>query len=350
MQPRERVLNTFRFGPVDRVAFDIMESSIWPELLEYFRQTRGITEPDQVLDYLDTDFRWVGSRYVGPEDEAACNPEAQQDHKLFSKDVRSGPLAGARTIAEIEHGDWQDPAWWVPGNYAAAREKWPDHALVCGGLWITMFWGACEAFGMEEALVKMHAEPALFDAFVRQRHEFYMDYLTRVLPEAEGHCDICWLGDDYATQRSLLMSPELWRKMIKPYLAEQAQLIRSHGMHILFHSCGSVRPILPDFVDIGIDALLVFQTTAEGMDPRSIARDFGGRLVFYGGIDIQQLLSYGTPAEVEETVRANVEAFADCGGYIVANSHHGVTTIKGENIEAMCRTAGNCTAPFGNPR
>jgi uroporphyrinogen decarboxylase len=108
---------------------------------------------------------------------------------------------------------------------------------------------------------------------------------------------------------------------------------------VLFHSCGAVREILPDLIDIGVGALLVFQTTAVGMDVPSMVRDFGGRLAFYGGIDIQQLLSFGTPEEVKATVRRNVEAFSECGGYIVANSHHGVTTIKGENIEAMCAAA-----------
>jgi uroporphyrinogen decarboxylase len=151
--------------------------------------------------------------------------------------------------------------------------------------------------------------------------------------------DICWLGDDYASQQSLIMSPELWRARIKPYLAEQVQLVRDHGMHVLFHSCGAVRDILPDFIEIGISAHLVFQTTATGMDAPSIARDFGGQLAFYGGIDIQQLLSYGTPQDVEATARANIQAFEGCGGYMVANSHHGVATIKGENIEAMCRAA-----------
>jgi len=99
------------------------------------------------------------------------------------------------------------------------------------------------------------------------------------------------------------------------------------------------RPILPDLIDIGVNALLVFQTTAAGMEPQSIAAEFGGRLAFYGGIDVQRLLSCGTVAEVKAQVRANIRAFADCGGYVVANSHHGVATIKPENIIAMCEAA-----------
>ena len=75
-------------------------------------------------------------------------------------------------------------------------------------------------------------------------------------------CDICWLGDDYASQTGMLMRPDLWRRYIKPYLAEEVQLARKHGLYVLFHSCGAVRPILPDLIEIGVNALEVFQTSA----------------------------------------------------------------------------------------
>jgi uroporphyrinogen decarboxylase len=80
------------------------------------------------------------------------------------------------------------------------------------------------------------------------------------------------------------------------------------------------------------------------MDAESIAKRFGGQMVFYGGIDVQQLLSYGTPEEVAQRVQDNLHAFAGCGGYIVANSHR-IDTIKGENLEVMCRTAASTMLP-----
>jgi uroporphyrinogen decarboxylase len=126
---------------------------------------------------------------------------------------------------------------------------------------------------------------------------------------------------------------------VKPFLAEQVRLLKDHGMFVLLHSCGAVRPILSDLIDIGIDALLVFQTTADGMDPESIARDFGGRMAFYGGIDVQNLLSFGSREDVEREVRRNAAAFAACGGYVVANSHHGERSINGDNIVAMFAAA-----------
>ena len=166
-----------------------------------------------------------------------------------------------------------------------------------------------------------------------------MAILERALPAARGVCDLCWLGDDYASQTDLLFSPDLWRKLIKPYLAAEVALARKFDLAVLFHSCGNVRKILPDLIEIGVNALLVFQTSAVGMDADSIAAEFGGRLAFYGGVDVQQLLSFGSPADVAKAVEANARAFAKHGGYIVANSHHGVSTIQGRNIEAMVAAA-----------
>lgn len=342
MTPRERVIATLKFQPVDRVPYDLMEGAVWNELQEYFDQTHGMKTSEAVQDFLQTDFRWVGLNYVGPPQASLGAPAQDDASKTYSFAVADGPLAGAETIKDVESHTWPDPSWWAPGDFAAARRRWPDHALVFGHSWMPLFWTACSAFGMEEALIKMHTQPQVFEAFVRRQHDMDMDILERGLRAAHGLCDICWLGDDYASQAQMMFSPELWRRLIKPYLAQEVALIRKHGLFVLFHSCGNVRSILPDFIDIGISAHLVFQTTAAEMDAPSIAREFGGRLAFYGGLDVQQLLSSATPEEVAQTVRSNVRAFERCGGYIVANSHHGVATIKGRNIEAMCEAARNC--------
>jgi len=314
--------------------------------MDWFRSTRGFTDPGQAIEFLDPDSRWTGVQWAGPPAETPAPPAETPVElpKAFSKDVRSGPLASASTVREVEAFPRGDPKWLVPRDYPALRLMHPDKALILCPGWMPLFWGACEAFGLEVALVKAQTEPALFEAFVRGQHAFYMDFLTRAARAARGHCDICWLGDDYAGQKSMLISPEAWRRLVKPSLAEQVRVIRENGMRVLLHSCGSVRPILPDLIDIGVNALLVFQTTAEGMDPESIAGDFGGRMAFYGGLDVQGLLSFGSRADVEREVRRNVAAFARCGGYAVANSHHGVATINGENIIAMfeaAKAAGN---------
>ncbi len=340
MTHRERVLRTFRFEETDRIAYDLMEGDVWSELLSYFREQHGLQSPTQVWDFLDVDCRWV-LQFVRPPDTSPPTPGAPAAPRtVFTRQVAHGPLSGATTLAEVEAYPLPDPDWSPIPDFAAARAQWPDHALVyCPTFTLALFWNACDAFGMEAGLIKMHTEPHLFEALVKREHERGMEILRRTLPHARGICDICWMGDDFAGQQALLMQPELWRRLIKPYLAEQVALVRSHDLPVLFHSCGAVREVLPDLIDIGVNAMLVFQTSAAGMDPESIARDFGGRMAFYGGMDVQYLLSRGTVAEVEAAVARNVRAFADCGGYMVANSHCSIATVRGENIEAMCAAA-----------
>jgi len=148
-----------------------------------------------------------------------------------------------------------------------------------------------------------------------------MDILKRGVSAAKEHCDIFWYGDDFASQTSLLISPADWRKFIKPYLAEQVNVAKSENMLVMYHLCGAIRPILPDLVEVGIDGLTVVQTTAAGMDIQSLAKEWGGKLVFYGAMDVQHLLSFGSVHEVKKAVLENAQAFTDSGGYIVANSH-----------------------------
>jgi uroporphyrinogen decarboxylase len=339
MTPRERALRAFRFEANDRVPFDLMEGFVWPELLDYFRAEHGVNEAQDVVEALDPDFRWLWMQYEQPGPAAEKKQPPAPSEPIYSRTVAAGPLAEARTVAEIEAYAWPDPARWQLPDCRQARNRWPDHALVFAPGWSPLFWGACEAFGVEAALIHVATAPVLFEAAVACIHQRYLERLKRGLAAVRGICDICWLGDDFSSQQSMFISPDHWRRSIKSYLAEQVELARNNGLYVLYHSCGAVRPVLPDLIDIGVNGLLVFQTTARSMDAESIARDFGGRLVFYGGLDVQRLLSFGTPQEVEAEVRRNARLFRDCGGYIAANSHHRVATIRGRNIEAMCRAA-----------
>ncbi len=328
-----------KFQHTDHLAVDLMEGAAWPELMEYFKSRHGLRNVDEIQDHLGTDCRWIGLRYIGPVCDDPPSPAKKDAEKMDSGLFPGASLANAQTVADVERRKWPDPSWLVPDDFREARRRWPDHAIVFGHSWMPLFWTACQEFGMEEALVKMYTQPDVFEAFVSRQHDYYMDILSRALEAARGICDICWLGDDYASQTQMMFNPELWRKLIKPYLAKQVELARRNGMYVFFHSCGNIRSILPDLIDIGVNAHLVFQTTASDMDAVSIAREFGGRIAFYGGMDVQHLLSTGTPGEVADTVRSNAKAFEKYGGYIVANSHHGVSTIRGENIEAMCKSA-----------
>jgi len=339
MTPRERVLKTFRFEKTDRPAYDLMEGTTWPKLREWFGEHRDIETTAEIQDHLGADLRWIAVRNLDAEQRSATEAPAAAADRTYTFSVAHGPLADAETVADVEAHHWPDPARMAPPDFEAFRRRYPDHAIafLCG--WRPLFWGSCDLFGVEEALIQMKTNPAVYEAYIRIRSDFCADVLERSLAAGEGLCDICWLGDDFASQQAMMLSPEDWRRFFKPHVARQVEIAHRHGMPALFHSCGAIRPVIGDFIDIGTDGLLVFQTHAAGMDPESIARDFGGRILFYGGVDVQQLLSFGTPEQVRGEVHRNLRAFADCGGYIVSNSHHCVDTIRGDLIEAMCDAA-----------
>jgi uroporphyrinogen decarboxylase len=342
MTHRERVLATFGYEHTDRLGYDLMEGASWPELDDWFRRERGLPTSEEISSFLDADCRWTGMKYVGPTDTMWAEYCSHESNLTYSDVVCRRPLADASTIADVEAHDWPDPAWWQPDDYRATRNRYPDHALVAGPPWMPLFCYGCVAFGMEGILVKMLDCPVVVEAFMERLTDIYLDMLKRHLEAAKGVLDIIYLADDWAGNDGLVMGPELWRAFIKPHFARYTQLIADHGMRSMMHSCGSVRSVLPDLIDIGLNGLSVFQTVTAGMRAHEIARHFGGKMVFYGGIDSSRLLVSGTVDQVRAEVRSNSDAFGQCGGYIAANSHHGIANARPENLIAISESAHEC--------
>ena len=341
MTARERARAVFRYEQPDRPCFDIMEGTVWDSIGYYFRQAHGMHTQSDVLDFLDCDFRW-SHMFAGEH----LLPQTQADvHGLgganYSDSQGGYLLAEAETVADIDRLFNPDPYARPLPDFKAMREKYPDKALVFCVVWTPFFSGACSLFGMERAMMTMLAEPELYHAFAIKQNEYLCEYVRRAIKAgAAEYCDFFWSGDDFAAESGLLLSPAHWRQLIKPYLKDAYAIAKGAGMHTLFHSCGAVSEVYPDFIEMGIDAHIGVQTSSKGMDVERLARDFGGKIVIFGGVDAQPTLVQCDPAGVEAEVRRNMAAFANCGGYIVSNSHHGLPDIAGENIYAMARAAG----------
>ena len=140
--------------------------------------------------------------------------------------------------------------------------------------------------GMEPAMMDMAGdEPLAYEMLGRCAH-FAIDL-------GEAACrrfplDCLWTGDDVASQRSLMMSPSMWRKMIKPHLKRAFDVGKKHKLAIAYHSCGALRPIIADLVEMGLDILNPIQCNCPGMDAAELKRDFGSALTFMGGVDTQE--------------------------------------------------------------
>jgi len=165
--------------------------------------------------------------------------------------------------------------------------------------------------------------------------------LYRILLDAVGpYVHLVQWASDYGTQDALFISPETYREMLKPYDKEIIDFIREHAPRAkkFFHSCGSIYPIIPDLIDIGVEVLNPLQPLAAGMDSARIKKEFGDRLCFHGAIDIQQALP-GSLDDVERELRTRLAALAPGGGYILAPANHIQPDVPGANVVHLYRLA-----------
>jgi uroporphyrinogen decarboxylase len=153
--------------------------------------------------------------------------------------------------------------------------------------------------------------------------------------------DVIAEADDFGTQTSQLISYEVFREIIKPRQTELISLMKAKAPQakIFFHSCGNIRPILPDFIEMGIDIINPVHIRASGMAPADLKKDFGKDLVFWGGgIDTQETLPKGRPEQIEAEVRRNIDLLASGGGFVFNTIHNIQADVPPENIVAMYKT------------
>jgi uroporphyrinogen-III decarboxylase len=157
--------------------------------------------------------------------------------------------------------------------------------------------------------------------------------------EAVGDCCFAWgiAADDAGTQRREFIRPDLWAEMIQPHFKRLCDWIHAHTSWKTFlHSCGSVYHLLPHFIEAGVDILNPVQTSAANMEPARLKREFGDRLVFWGGgCDTQRVLGQARPDEVRAHVRERIATFAPGGGYVFNQVHNIQANVPAENIIAM---------------
>jgi uroporphyrinogen decarboxylase len=152
------------------------------------------------------------------------------------------------------------------------------------------------------------------------------------------------MNDDFGTQDSLQISPKLYRELFKPRQRKWIEFVKARTPAKIFLHCdGAIEPILPDFIEIGIDVLNPLQTSARGMDPAVIKRRYGRNLSFWGGgVETQTTLPFGTLEEIQREVRERVELLGQGGGYVFAPIHNIQPDIPPEKVLAIFDTVAEC--------
>ena len=153
--------------------------------------------------------------------------------------------------------------------------------------------------------------------------------------------DWLWTGDDVAGQQGMMMSPALWRDLIRPPLQRVVDVGRAHGLPVAYHCCGALRPIIGDLIGMGITVLNPIQFGCPGMEAKGLKAEFGDHLTFMGGVDTQNLLPNGTPDAVHRATTELIDTMTtDGGGFILAASHTVPPETPDDNIFAMYAAAG----------
>jgi uroporphyrinogen decarboxylase len=261
------------------------------------------------------------------------------------------PLADAQSTADIdaarkhlESFDWAsyfDEDFWDLRQKAKKFHEETEFGIV-GNLCVHVFAAGQALRGLENFMMDLALNKKLVHHLLESLVDAYLPRVEKYVEAVGEYVDIIELNDDLGSQNGPQISLEMYREMIKPYQRRLWQHVKERsGKPLLLHSCGSVYDFIPDFLEIGVDALNPIQVSAAKMDTAKLKQEFGTDLVFWGGgCDTQAILSRGTPAEVREEVRKRIDDLAPGGGFVFCQVHNIQPEVPPQNILAMYEELG----------
>jgi uroporphyrinogen decarboxylase len=340
MTPRERVLTAVDRRMPDRTPADYKAE---PEVNRYMMDYLKVDNYEDLLRRLEVDIRRLEPRYVGPPYRTFEDGIFEDYWGIRSKRLKAAhgsydmhvhtPLWDARSVKDLAEHPWPTPDVFDYSVMGEQCVRYGGYAVMYEGA--DLFTRPCILRNMENVLVDMIEQPELAHYLFQRFTDFYCEDITRALEATHGGFDIYCEWSDYGTQRALLISVPMFREFIAPYLKRLIDVCHAGGVKFMAHSCGAIRPIIPDLIAMGIDMLDPIQVTAAGMEPAELKRDFGDKIAFHGGISTQRTLPFGTPQDVREAVRDRIATLGAGGGYILAASHDISADTPPENIMAM---------------
>ncbi len=249
------------------------------------------------------------------------------------------PLAEASVEDDIIEYPFPDPH--APGRYDIASrmlDRYGHSHGIIGNVETMFFELSWYMTGYEKFLMDLVTEAEYLPHLMDRIMHYIIDAGKVLLGMG---VDILWCGDDFGGQNGMLIDPVTWRSQIKPrirFMFEEFRKVQP-DIKLAWHSCGSILPILPDFIELGLDILNPIQPLAKGMEPEFLKSEYGRDLTFFGGIDVQELLPTGTPQQVKDEVRRRIDILGKNGGYIIAPAHNIQPDTPVENVQAFFEAA-----------
>ncbi|MGE5528207.1 MAG: uroporphyrinogen decarboxylase family protein [Patescibacteria group bacterium] len=368
LKPRERMALALDHRNPDRVPLDFGSSitSITVEAYENLKRHLGVSLPTRIigkaLETAEVDEEVLGllgidTRYLRPILHGPLATEVLVDEGYTDEwGIRWRRSAGGRyydiVASPLRDADLVDLSryrWPATHDPEALREvkaeakrllEQTDYALVADPLAPAIFEPAWYLRGLDQFLTDLVLDRAFADRLLGNILQHRLEFFEAFLDAVGNSVQVVVLGDDLGMQDRPLLSPSLYREMIKPRHRELFQFIKSRTKAKIFlHSCGSIIDLIDDLLDAGVDILHPLQTTAARMEPEELKRRFGDRLVFWGAVDIQRVLPAANDAEFEAYLQRIIGSLGRQGGFVLAPGHNIQADTSAERIVSLFRTA-----------
>ncbi len=367
MNARERLLTTLRHKEPDRVPIDVggtptgIEVEAYDrlkELLGFKGETKTFLRDHVEIDEPILERFGIDTRYVRIKPPRGFKPKIEADNSYVDYwgtrwkkppsslywDMVDYPIREA-SLDALNRYQWPDPD--DPGHTDGLRQraKWlyesTDYAIVVDMIGLGVFEHAWTLRGFENFLADLAVSQKFAEALLHRIAEYQISLWGHILDEVGPYVQVVMTSDDLGTQIGPMVSPETYRKLIKPAQKKVWQFIKGKtDAFLMLHTCGSVRNFIPDFLELGVDVLNPLQVAAKDMDPKELKSEFGKDISFWGGgCDTQGTLPFGTPDEVEEEVKRRVSKLAPGGGYVFNQIHNIQPQVPPENIVMMFEAA-----------
>lgn len=371
MTPRERLLAALAHEQPDRVPRDLggRVTGITVKAYDRLREHLGLQEDIHITDVNQQLARpseevlrrlGIDTRYVMPAVTPAEERQITEDATGYSFvdewgitlrmpkengyyfDMVSHPLAGLK-VEDLDAYPW--PAPHAPGLTRGLREharrlaEETDYAIV-GDASASLFERAWYLRGFENFMMDLVTDERFAKALLDRLLELRLAQLGDFLDAVGEFIHVMRLGDDIGQQGGPLISPPLYRRLVKPRHREIIRFVKARtDARIFYHSCGSVVEFVPDLIEIGVDILNPIQVSAKGMDPARLKAEYGDRLCFWGGVDTQHVLPQGTPEEASREARLRIRQLGAGGGYVLNAVHNIQADVPPENVIALYAAA-----------
>ena len=331
MNSRERIRTIISGEAADRCGFWLgnPHEATWPILHRYF----GTETEEELRRKLRDDFRWITPQFFST---TYRDPDG---YEMFDEGLNKeyhgmpGPFADCEDSGEVERYPWPNPDYLHFEECIEVLKNAGD-VYRASGFWTCFYHNVMDLFGMDNYMVKMYTHPEVVHAVTDRVCEFYYEANERFFEAAGDLADGFFFGNDFGTQVDLIMSPGHFDEFVMPWFRRFTSQGHEHGYQVILHSCGAIHKVIDRLIDAEVDCLHPLQANAANMDAETLARDFGGRIAFMGGIDTQVLLVNGTPDDLQAEVQRVKNLLGP--SYIISPSHEAILpNVPPENVEAV---------------